>query len=84
MTKWLTPSERIIVNSNPKIPSYTHRSSNDNYPSYKETSKIEGTKVDSTKYTGNYVIGIATMHKSNAVPITSKDAAKDVAKMRRN
>jgi len=36
-------------------------------------------------YTGNELLGIATMHKSNAVPIRkdSKEAAKDIASMRR-
>ena len=35
-------------------------------------------------YTGNVVIGIATMHKSNSVPVTSKKAAEEISKMRRN
>lgn len=35
------------------------------------------------KYTGDKIVGLATMHKSNTVPIFNEDAAKDVAKMRR-
>jgi hypothetical protein len=34
-------------------------------------------------YTGTKVKGIATMHKSNAVPIFSDEEAIDIAKMRR-
>jgi len=34
-------------------------------------------------YTGNKVKGIATMHKSNAVPIFSDEEAVDIAHMRR-
>jgi len=34
-------------------------------------------------YTGDKIIGIATMHKSNAVPIFNDQAAKEVASMRR-
>lgn len=34
-------------------------------------------------YTGTYVIGIGTMHKSNSIPITSDQQAKDIARMRR-
>jgi len=34
-------------------------------------------------YTGNKIIGIGTMHKSNAVPIFSDEEAKDIATMRR-
>lgn len=40
-------------------------------------------KRESTKYTGTAVLGIATMHKSNAVPIFNSDAAIEVTKMRR-
>jgi hypothetical protein len=34
-------------------------------------------------YTGNKMIGIGTLHKSNAVPIFSDDEAKDISRMRR-
>ena len=42
-----------------------------------------GAKKQENVYTGDYILGIATMHKSNAVPITSKQAAEDISKMRR-
>ena len=35
------------------------------------------------KYTGTLIKGIATMHKSNAVPIISEEDAHEVARMRR-
>ena len=34
-------------------------------------------------YTGDKIIGIGTMHKSNAVPIFSDDEAKAISSMRR-
>ena len=34
-------------------------------------------------YTGTKVLGIGTMHKSNAVPIFSDDEAKEISSMRR-
>lgn len=34
-------------------------------------------------YTGDKMIGIATMHKSNMVPIFNSESAQDVSKMRR-
>ena len=34
-------------------------------------------------YTGDKIIGIGTLHKSNAVPVFSDDEAKDIARMRR-
>jgi hypothetical protein len=36
------------------------------------------------QYTGTKIIGIGTMHKSNAVPIFSDEQAKDISTMRRN
>ena len=49
-------------------------------------AKIKGdcTKKEPMKYTGTLVKGIATMHKSNAVPVISQQEAEDIAKMRRN
>lgn len=41
------------------------------------------TKPKAKVYTGTSIIGIATMHKSNLVPIFNAEAAVDVAKMRR-
>ena len=34
-------------------------------------------------YTGDLVTGVATMHKSNAVPVINKSQAADLATMRR-
>jgi hypothetical protein len=35
------------------------------------------------QYTGNKIVGIGTMHKSNAVPIFTDQEAKDISSMRR-
>jgi hypothetical protein len=43
-----------------------------------------GSKKDANVYTGDYIKGIATMHKSNAVPIFSDEEAKAISTMRRN
>ena len=43
-----------------------------------------GTKKESLKYTGDLIVGIATMHKSNAVPVMrGTKQAEEIAKMRR-
>jgi len=39
---------------------------------------------DIPQYTGTKIIGIGTMHKSNAVPIFSDEEAKAISTMRRN
>ena len=41
------------------------------------------TKAADKVYTGDKMIGIAVMHKSNAVPVFTEEAAKDISKMRR-
>ena len=34
------------------------------------------------QYTGTEMLGIATMHKSNAVPVFSADTAKSISRMK--
>lgn len=41
-------------------------------------------KQPEKKYTGTLIKGVATMHKSNAVPIINKEQAIEVSTMRRN
>ena len=40
-------------------------------------------KKESIKYTGTLVRGIATMHKSNAVPVINEQEMQDISRMRR-
>jgi len=43
-----------------------------------------GTKRETPKYTGDLIVGIATMHKSNAVPVMrGTKQAEEIARMRR-
>lgn len=44
-----------------------------------------GTKRDAKVYTGNEIAGVATMHKSNTVPVRRDNIqeAKELARMRR-
>ena len=53
------------------------------YPSV-DTGQGNATKTAPQVYTGDKIIGIATMHKSNMVPVFSNNEAKDIATMRRN
>jgi hypothetical protein len=51
---------------------------------FNSESMSHGTKKEPMKYTGDLIQGIATMHKSNAVPVMKgTDQAKDIARMRR-
>ncbi len=59
------------------------RGSNSQYKSL-ETPGYTAVANTPKVYTGDKIVGIATMHKSNLVPIFNDEAAKDVAQMRRN
>lgn len=70
----------------PYVPSTSYQRETKDYPSITSSGSIPGSclKKDSPKYTGDLIVGIATMHKSNAVPVMrGTDQAKDIAKMRR-
>lgn len=41
------------------------------------------TKKENPIYTGDNILGIGTLHKSNAVPVFSQGDAKDISNMRR-
>lgn len=44
---------------------------------------VVNAKKESPKYSGTSIVGIATLHKSNAVPVFSNEEAIEVSKMRR-
>jgi hypothetical protein len=48
-----------------------------------QTDRIYTERRESMKYTGSLVKGIATMHKSNAVPVIDEEQMKDISRMRR-
>lgn len=48
-----------------------------------KTDAFNTAKRESMKYTGTLVKGIATMHKSNAVPVIDEEQMKDISRMRR-
>jgi len=41
-------------------------------------------RKESPQYTGDKLLGIATMHKSNMVPVFDSQSAEEISKMRRN
>ena len=65
---WVTGSSPVESTSKSSLPSY-------NSSMAKKEEKV---------YTGTEIIGIAQMHKSNAVPVRGKKQATEVANMRRN
>ena len=80
--------------SNPVPKTFTVKkiSLSPNIPPGRETAKIPSldswitgpvTSKKSQQYTGDKILGIGTMHKSNAVPIFTDQQAKDISNMRR-
>lgn len=63
-----------------EIPDYSK-----NAPTVKLSNQVAGSgaKAEEKRYTGTLIKGIATMHKSNAVPIMNKQQAIEVSNMRR-
>ena len=92
------PDQRDYKNFTPRKIQRNWRAEQDadhrkKYPSLMEQQMKDGTyksdgkgmrKKEPMKYTGDLIQGIATMHKSNAVPVMKgTNQAKDIAKMRR-
>ena len=48
-----------------------------------DTGWVACTKKSDTAYTGEKVLGISVLHKSNGVPVFSQEEAIDISKMRR-
>ena len=58
------------------------RTTTDNIPSL-DSGLGNTNKKNAPVYTGDKIVGIGTMHKSNAVPIFSDSQAKEISSMRR-
>ena len=72
------PSVRNVVTPNFRRDADVH------YASGEIGSPTVCAAPDKKEYTGSLVTGIATMHKSNAVPVINQEQATDIANMRRN
>jgi hypothetical protein len=89
------PNQRIIdfyltdmamrkyrTNKIPKLAPPPGRTMNDHIPS-RDSGVGVAAKRENPVYTGGNIIGIGTLHKSNAVPIFSQQEARDISAMRR-
>ena len=77
--KMKKPEIKELVSTKVFVRGADHR---DKYPSRDDGCGVAA-KQDSPKYTGTLVKGIATMHKSNAVPVIDQQQAEDISRMRR-
>jgi len=62
---------------------YDYRGKGEELPSHKFTGGACTKSTDAKVYTGTAMKGICTMHKSNAVPVFTEEAATDISRMRR-
>lgn len=72
-------TSRITKNS---IQASTYRRPSPSIPSGDTYDTFSSSKKE-MKYTGDRLLGIAIMHKSNLVPVFSQEDAEDIARMRR-
>lgn len=64
-----------------KLPEYKVSNHRELYPSQVDTGVTFAKKPN--VYTGDKLLGIATMHKSNMVPVFSQEDAEEISRMRR-
>lgn len=83
--------EKLLQKYAPKKPVVAVKPISQPKPYVRETPKIPSlntgfhdcTKKQQQSYTGSNMIGIGTLHKSNAVPIFSQEDAVEISRMRR-
>lgn len=75
-----TQLKRKEKDSGARIPNYSKTSSG--VKTSDTVLPITG-KRKANEYSGDYIVGLATMHKSNIVPVGRGNNAEDYAKMRR-
>ena len=85
MLKKYAPNPKIKDNGKPHITleAKSYRRETPHIPSLDPTNMAPCFKKESHKYTGTLIKGIATMHKSNSVPVLNEEQATEIAKMRR-
>lgn len=83
-TKYATKTVVADKKSDNYVPPKSYVRETRQYPSLISNAPSSCTKpIEPMRYTGEKLIGIGTLHKSNAVPIFSEEDAVDQAKMRR-
>lgn len=68
------------------VPSRSYVRISESIPSFEGTINNQNATAKATakEYSGDYVTGLATLHKSNIVPVGKDDNPVDYATMRRN
>jgi hypothetical protein len=75
------PMKKVFNTWEYKLSTPPGRTTSHHIPS-RDTGGV-ASKKETMQYTRTKMIGIGTLHKSNAVPVFSDDEAKEMARMRR-
>lgn len=73
----------VVAVELPTKPAFTTRETGERPKSLSSWNVGAVSSKPSQQYTGSNILGIGTLHKSNAVPIFTDQEAVDIAKMRR-
>lgn len=74
--------QKVNIAQNPSQKPFVRETQH--YPSLPSSGPMSCTKpLEEKRYTGDKMLGIGTLHKSNAVPIFTDEEARDQANMRR-
>jgi hypothetical protein len=82
IVKKYEPKKSVRTSVAPWQPTKSYVRETRHIPSLNTTGGT-ATKAAPKVYTGDKVLGIATLHKSNAVPVFNSEEAVDISKMRR-
>lgn len=82
LLKKYEPKKPIASNAKPYTPPKPFVRETPRLPSL-DTGFHDCTKKQQQTYTGSNMIGIGTLHKSNAVPVFSEEDAVEISRMRR-
>ena len=83
--EWKPKAQKSVENNDfkPQKSVETYRRATENIPSLSNNISGIAAKKAPQEYTGTLIKGIATMHKSNAVPVIDKQQAQEISSMRR-
>ena len=75
------PETPIVTPQTDRLSLNSHRLTS-SIPSKPDTVAV-AVKKESNTYTGDKLLGIGTLHKSNLIPVFKGEEAKEIARMRR-
>ena len=81
MKKW-EPKKPIVAKKTVSLEAKQYVRETAHYPSRGDGVGV-APKAEAKVYTGDKMLGIGQLHKSNGIPIFQQEDAKDLAKMRR-